>query len=88
VIPSGQVMSSGRPPPHLRLIGRPRAIPAQSRHSGLVVMHRAHVAPEDWRPCRSAPIIDPALPAPAGDRNHRVRFDGKLCRKGQAAVGT
>src|SRR6266550_7183204 len=40
VIPSSQVVSVGRPAQHPKLIGRRRSVPAQSRHSGLVVMHR------------------------------------------------
>jgi hypothetical protein len=40
VIPSSQVVSAGRPAQHPKLIGRRKSVLTQSRHSGLVVMHR------------------------------------------------
>jgi hypothetical protein len=40
VIPSSQVVSAGRPAQNPKLIGRRKFVPAQSWHSGLVVMHR------------------------------------------------
>jgi hypothetical protein len=40
VIPSNQVVSVGRPAQYPKFIGRREPVLTQSRHAGLVLMHR------------------------------------------------
>jgi hypothetical protein len=70
VIPSSQVVSVGRPAQHPKLIGRHRSVPAQSRQSGLVAMHRQMTAA--WY-VSTTPANRWVMWWPADVRAHRAR---------------